>query len=426
MGIETFIAWFVARSSKACFTFEEESSVDCPAAPGRPIHLYVHIPFCVQLCPYCSFHRFPFDEHAARAYFTALRRELAIYADQGFRFSSVYVGGGTPTVMMDELIQTIDHMGRLFSPSEISVETNPDRLDRQSLTALAASGVRRVSVGVQSFSDEILRAIGRFEKYGSGSELARRISDVLGVVETLNVDMIYNFPLQDRSMLEKDLATLCEILPEQITFYPLMISRATRKRMEGIMGKVSYAKERRFYSLIMDTLDSRYTPNSAWCFSRGGTPMIDEYVVGGDDYVGAGSGAFGLVNGAIHANTFSLPEYIHSLGMGILPIRHRKVFSAREMARYSFLMNLFGLTLDIRAFRARFGRPIWGVLGPDLLFFSLIGALKISGSRLRLTRRGQYYWVVMMREFFTGVDNFRDQSREAVGISGDPHGSACG
>ena len=254
-----------------------------------------------------------------RVYFKALRKELAIYADMGFRFSSVYVGGGTPTVLMDELFETMGLIETLFRPGEISVETNPDRLERDQITSLANAGVRRISVGIQSFSDKILKAIGRYEKYGSGAELARKVFDALGSVETLNVDMIYNFPIQDSSMLEHDLATLLKILPDQVTFYPLMISQATHKQMESIMGGVSPGKEKVFYNMITSTLEPLYQPNSAWCFSRGGSLMIDEYVVGGEEYVGAGSGAFGLVGGAIYANTFSLGEYVRSLESGRLP-----------------------------------------------------------------------------------------------------------
>ena len=376
----------------------------------------MHIPFCVQLCPYCSFHRYPFEEDAVRAYFKALRKELMIYADMGFRFSSVYVGGGTPTVLMDELFETIGLIETLFKPGEISVETNPDRLERDQITSLANAGVRRVSVGIQSFSDEILKAIGRYEKYGSGAELARKVFDALGSVETLNVDMIYNFPIQNSCMLEHDLATLLKILPDQVTFYPLMISQATHKQMKSIMGGVSPGKEKVFYHMITSTLEPLYQPNSAWCFSRGGSPMIDEYVVGGEEYVGAGSGAFGLVGGAIYANTFSLGEYVRSLESGRLPIRHRKVFSLHEMARYSLLMNLFGLKLDLGLFKQRFGHSIWCLLGPEIFFFMLTGAISIAPSQLRLTSRGRYYWVIMMREFFTGVDNFRDASREGAGL----------
>ena len=281
VSLDNFIAWFVRMSSKACFSFDAGRSAFIPIAPSQPIHLYIHIPFCVQLCPYCSFHRFSFEEGAAREYFLALRQELQLYANKDFRFSSVYIGGGTPTVLMDELFITIGLINTLFSPSEISVETNPDRLDKGLLASLADAGVRRVSVGIQSFSDDILKAIGRYEKYGSGQELAHKVAEAIGFVETLNVDMIYNFPIQDSSMLEHDLKTLLKILPDQVTFYPLMISQATRTQMEGIMGSVSPEMGRSFYAMITSALESVYTPNSAWCFSRGGAPMIDEYVVGG-------------------------------------------------------------------------------------------------------------------------------------------------
>jgi coproporphyrinogen III oxidase-like Fe-S oxidoreductase len=86
------------------------------------------------------------------------------------------------------------------------------------------------------------------------------------------------------------------------------------------------------------------------------------------------------------------------------------------MARYRLLMTLFGLKLDLNSFRQRFGHSVWRVLAPEILFFILTGALRITPGQISLTRRGRYYWVIMMREFFTGVDNFRDASREAVDL----------
>jgi coproporphyrinogen III oxidase-like Fe-S oxidoreductase len=414
MAIDRFIAWFVRKSSSQCFAFEEGAPVRPPVAPAQPIHLYIHIPFCTQLCPYCSFHRYTFEESAARAYFASLRQELKLYAEFGFRFSAVYIGGGTPTVLMDELFRTLDLIGTLFSPGEISVETNPDRLDKETLSSLAKSGVRRVSVGIQSFHDDILQAIGRYEKYGNGSILAHKLTEVKGIVETLNVDMIYNFPIQSATMLEHDLNILLSIAPDQITFYPLMISTSTRKRMEMIMGGGS-GEEKLFYQRISTMLEPTYGPNSAWCFSRNGSAMIDEYIVGGEEYIGAGSGAFGLVGGAIYANTFSLDDYIQALRRRELPLKSQRLFSIKEMARYSFLMNLFGLKLDLEAFKRQYGCSIWRLLGPECLFFLMIGALRMTSSTFELTEKGRYYWVVMMKEFFIGVDNFRDMSRKAIG-----------
>ena len=417
MVIESFIAQCVRAASRRYFAFDGDHRPAPPPAPSGPIHLYVHIPFCAELCPYCSFHRVLFREELAREYFRALKREIGMYRDRGFSFSGVYIGGGTPTILLDELEDLLALIRHDFSPGEISVETNPDRLDAQTLGLLADAGVDRVSVGIQTFSDPLLKSIGRYAKYGSGEVLKDRLFKARGKVRTLNADMIYNFPTQSRSMIEHDLAVLSEVSPDQITFYPLMISDATRGKMSDLMGRVSYRKEKHFYSLISAHLAQSYSPGSAWCFSKRGGSMIDEYVVTSSEYAGAGSGAFGLVGGGIYANTFSLSSYIERIGKGEFPLFARRLFSVRELSRYAFLMGLFGLRLDPGDFRKRFGSPLWWLLGPELLFFFLAGAVRFDKGRIELTHRGRYYWVVMMREFFTGVDNFRDLSREAAGIA---------
>ena len=416
MLIEKFIASYMKYKTSDYFAFEHRGDIDSPMPPDEPIHLYIHIPFCTQLCPYCSFHRVAFVEDCARQYFQALKKEIMMYHDLGFRFNGVYIGGGTPTILMDELLETLALVHRLFSPSEISIETNPDRLDRDTLSSLAESGVKRVSVGVQSFNDDILKSIGRYEKYGSASALQERLLNAQGYVDTLNVDMIYNFPIQSAAMFAQDLEVLRTIRPDQITFYPLMISDATRGKMEHLMGRVSYKKEKLFYQMMTSHLEGLYEPSSAWCFSRKGVSMIDEYIVASNEYVGVGSGAFGLTGGTIYANTFSLERYMKRISSGVLPLYAKKVFSTKEMARYTFLMELFGLSLDVGAFSKKFGSHIFSVLALECLFFLGIGGVRIHAGNIQLTRRGQYYWVTMMREFFTGVDNFRDISREAAGI----------
>ncbi len=417
MLIENFIAWFLRRTSGRYFSFGDDGRIEAPQPPAEAVQLYVHIPFCTRLCPYCSFHRVAFEEDLTRRYFKALRRELELYHEKGFKFSGVYMGGGTPTILLDELSETIELINRLFAPDEISVETNPDRLEKSVLEKLAALGVKRISVGIQTFDDELLKVIGRYDKYGSGAELKERLKAAKGYVQTLNADMIYNFPLQSREMLDADLDILDEIGPDQITFYPLMISDATRKKMEKIMGRHSFAKEKKFYGIISERLKDSYKPGSAWCFSRKGTAMIDEYIVTNNEYVGVGSGAFGLVGDAIYANTFSIEEYIAVLERDELPLKSKKDFTSREILRYTFLMDLFGLKMDRQHFRKRFGRDIWAKLTMEALFFAMIGGIKVGPEYVTLTEKGQYYWVIMMREFFTGVDNFRDLSREVVGIN---------
>jgi len=414
MRLEDFIGWFLRLKAKDYLAFKDFDDIPVPSPPAKDIELYIHVPFCEQLCPYCSFHRFLFRESLAREYFDALRKEIRIYKDLGYKFGGVYVGGGTPTILMDELLKTLELVGDLFSPDEISVETNPDRLQVDILKDLVSLGVKRVSVGIQSFDDDILRKIGRYSKYGSGEELIIKVKDVMGVVKTLNLDMIYNFPGQTRGVLDRDIDIISSMRPDQVTFYPLMISDSTRKTMESLMGEVDYRKEASFYSIIRDRLSSLYEPSTAWCFSKSGSSMIDEYIVKYDQYAGVGSGSFGLVGNSIYSNTFSLEEYIGKLDEGRLPLKTLKVFSPKEMARYFFLMSLFGLRLERDVFRDKFGKDICKMLWPECMFFILSGGIKVKDGRVDLTRRGEYYWVVMMREFFIGVDNFRDQARKSI------------
>ena len=161
--------------------------------PDRSYTLYAHVPFCESLCPYCSFNRFLFDEDSARRYFQRLREEMRMAHRLGYRFSSLYIGGGTPTILVDELAETIDLARELFPLQEVSCETNPNHLTPEIIQKLEGR-VQRLSVGVQSFDDELLKEMGRFWKFGSGEETLARIRAAAPHFPSLNVDMIYNFP----------------------------------------------------------------------------------------------------------------------------------------------------------------------------------------------------------------------------------------
>jgi len=394
-----------------------------PPAPqsGKDYLLYVHIPFCEELCPYCSFNRVPFVRNLASRYFDALRREIRMYRDLGYSFSAVYVGGGTPTVMPAEMAELLQELRRDFPIKEISLETNPNHLRDDIGAILKDGGVNRLSVGVQSFEDELLRKMARYHKYGSGAEIRDRLEHYMGTFDTLNVDMIFNFPTQTREMLERDLAVIKGIDADQVTFYPLMVSTATRRELARIFGAISYRQEKLLYKAILDGLDADYTPGTAWCFSRKKS-MIDEYIVDHDEYVGVGSGSFGYVEGTVLSDTFSIPEYIQSVSEGKLPLKARKRFSERDRIQYDFVMKLFSTSLDISRAEEKFGGRFLRSLWKEVNFFSTVGALVKDGSTFRLTRKGLYLWVIMMREFFTGVNNFRDVSRAVVDGRDFSHG----
>ena len=373
--------------------------------PDKEYLIYIHVPFCETLCPYCSFHRIELDTELCRAYFDALRTEIRMYVDRGFRFAAAYIGGGTPTVLPDEIAALLDDLKRKYLVKEISLETNPNHLNDEVIGMLKSHGVNRLSVGVQTFEDSLLKEMGRFQKYGSGAEIRERITRYRETFDTLNVDMIFNFPTQTREMLHRDLQAIKEIQADQVTFYPLMVSDSTRGRLSDLFGPISLRKEKLFYQRILDGLGDSYTCGTAWCFSRKKS-MIDEYIVDYDEYVGAGSGAFGYVNGTVFSDTFSIRRYIDEVNRGRFPLQALKEFSQKERVAYDFVMKLFGTSLDVGKAEAKFQGAFRRNLMKELALFRLIGAVTEENGSIRLTRKGQYIWVVIMREFFIAVNNF--------------------
>jgi menaquinone C8-methyltransferase len=277
--------------------------------------LYAHVPFCELLCPYCSFNRFPYRDDAAVAYFRALREEMRMVADLGYRFSAMYVGGGTPTVQIDELVATIDLARALFGIEEVSTETNPNHLHDGVLGPLEGR-VQRLSVGVQSLDDRLLKQMKRHDRYGSAAQILAGIERATGRLPTLNVDMIFNLPSLTDAGLRRDLATLATTGADQITYYPLMVSPSVERPLERALGRVDYRPRG---APVPDDLarPDRHLPADlgVGVLARGGR-LIDEYIVDHDEYVGIGSGSFSYLGGEIYANTFSLSHYRAAIEAG--------------------------------------------------------------------------------------------------------------
>ncbi len=378
---ENLVTCVTRKLAKYYGRFDENvlSEPPQPIQRNTPLMLYLHIPFCEELCTYCSFHRVKFQADLAREYYAALRKEIQMYYQHGgYNFKSLYIGGGTPTILLDELAATIEWVKRFYSIEEISVETNPNHLTNEKLLALKNVGVDRLSVGVQTFDDEILRTTGRYDQYGSGAEIARRLENARGIFKTLNVDMIFNYPNQTNTGLQRDLDLLLKLKVDQVTFYPLMMAETTRGKIERTMGLVSDVRGRSLYGLIIAAMRKDYKLSTAWCFSRESSSMIDEYVVTCEEYAGLGSGAFGYLNGSVYANTFSIPEYIQRIEKVKFAIAASHDYSRISRLLYDFMMQFFGLRIDTHRLRQKHGVAFLA-LYPVMLFFWLIGGIGKCG-----------------------------------------------
>ena len=415
--LDAMIARLAQRQYRRVLNFPETSAgVSLPKpSPGKKYLLYLHIPFCTVLCPFCPFHRVKFRQDSAATYFERLHREIDRVTADGYKFDEAYFGGGTPTVMPGELTATIRILRDRHPIDGVSVETNPDDLQKDLINDLRSVGVNRLSVGVQSFDDELLSEMGRFEKYGSGTTIRQRLLKINHSFDTINVDMIFNLPHQSEASIRRDLDILIDDLGiDQVSFYPLMPAITGKKTLQWSLGRIDRSRERGLYEMIAERmLAAGYERSSAWCFSRK-AGLFDEYIAEREEYVGLGSGSFSYLRGTLFASTFSLNHYCRLAGDGRLGTSGRREMSAQDQMRYYLLMKLFGGSLDRavaeRRFDGRFSRHMW----PLLLALRLIGAITIDADKITLTQRGQYIWIVLMREFFTGVNSLREQMRHHI------------
>ena len=404
-----FAGWMTRREGKNFLKLSDKFPE--PVVPREKIglddwaSLYIHIPFCRTLCPFCCFNRYLFDEVKTRRYFASLKKEVQFYIERGFRFSDFYFGGGTPTVMMDELLDFVDFLKKNFHVRQISMETTHREINPEVIAALKKSGINRLSIGVQSFDNDLLRAMGRL--VGTGEEAREKLQLAQGQFETVNADFIFNFPGQTLAQFEKDIAIFKELGLDQATFYPLMPSPHKKSRLERHFREVNTAHEKEFYDIILRELyRGGYKASTAWCFSRGDR-MIDEYIIDYDDYVGVGAGSVGFLNGDFYVNTFSLEKYDELISHGQLPIVSWRRLSEREHFRYYMLTKLFGMSLDPDKFHQRFNDYVNNKLRLEMTFFKTFGLVKKNKS-IEVTSKGMYTICVMQKEFFAALNTLRE------------------
>lgn len=384
--------------------------------PGHQYLLYAHIPFCKTLCSYCTFHRFLFKEHKAREYFVNLRKEMDYVKALGYDFTSMYIGGGTTTILEDELIRTIEHARTLFPGiKEVSCETDPLQIATPTFRNLKGL-VDRMSIGVQSFNDDILKMTERYDKFGSGALIYERLQEALELFPTTNVDMIFGFRGQDLEMLQRDMDLLVELNPRQITTYPLMVTSQTRKSVKQTIAAkgIELADQ---YAVIMNTLGNHYRQLTSWTFGRTHDEGFDEYVVDHDEYLGVGSGAFSFLGSSLYVNTFSLRRYNERIKEGKTGVERRRQFDKHAVLQYRLLLGLFSARLSRKYFREVHGVDLDKALFKEMLGLRITGAIKDNPEdpdNLIVTDAGKFLGLVMMKAFYSGMDNVRAELRKPL------------
>ena len=209
--------------------------------PQWPQHLispglYLHVPFCKNLCPYCPYNRIEYEESLFAKYELAVKQEIDLYAPylKGMSFTSLYVGGGTPTVNWPGLVSILDHLNnRLGNVSHICVELHPANMDEDCLIALKDAGITMLSIGVESASDGRLQQIKRSHNSQTALQAVERALRI--GFESVNVDLMFALPDQTLAEWQSDVRTIVDLGIDQLSTYPMFsFPYSDLGKMQGI------------------------------------------------------------------------------------------------------------------------------------------------------------------------------------------------
>ena len=354
--------------------------------------LYIHFPFCVQKCNYCAFLSFNADESVRRDYANALMREIEL-AGQRYsgQISTIYFGGGTPSIMdvslMSLIMKAIKRNFDVLPEAEITIEANPgtlgikDRVVRAKLIAYRSMGINRLSMGVQSMDNNRLHMLGRIhtaENVVRDVAIARELG-----FSNINLDLIFSVPGETTEEALEDARKIIDLGPEHISCYSLQLEEGTpfyEMAEQGRISEVPDEEDRETYHRITDLLrESGYEHYEISNFARmddgmttgGRAPgfVSDRDEAGGaggtdrspfrsqhnslywnlDNYIGLGLGASGFMGGIRYRKTDDIEEYMRILADGQLPVMEEKInspFDNISEAVFTGLRRREGITYE--------------------------------------------------------------------------------
>lgn len=360
-----------------------------------PLGIYVHIPFCSSICNYCNFNRGLLDSDLKARYVEALLQEIAS-APSGTRADTIFFGGGTPSLLeADEIASIVDAVRarvELDPGSEITLETNPETVDRGKLERFRAAGVNRLSFGVQSFRDAELKRLGRIHS-AERARVAVREARAAGF-DNVSLDLMMWLPGQAVNDWLANVDALIAADPEHASLYLLELYPNAPLKEDMARSGWSLAPDddaAEMYERGMEKLESagfhQYEISNVARPGRESRHNLKYWTDG--EWLAFGCGAHGTFRGERWKNVSATEEYVSRVTGGRTAIAERRPLSAEvrlEEALFTGLRLTAGLDLD--RFARRYGVDVWGRFGDRLQPFVEAGWLVHGSGRLRLTRAG--------------------------------------
>lgn len=388
----------------------------------EPLSIYVHIPFCRARCPYCDFNTYAGLEALIPRYLQALAAEAELWSQAlaeaalDFRVGTVFLGGGTPSILypsqIGSMLTTLKELFALTSNAEISMEANPGTVSASSLREFRRHGINRLSLGVQSFDDRLLKVLGR-QHSAAQAQAAYRWARRAGF-SNVNLDLIYGIPTQSLVDWSAELQKAVSLEPEHLSLYPLTVEEGTLIAQwvaEGRMASPDPDLAAAMYEMAEEWLEQagyRHYEISNW--ARPGMECAHNLVYWRNQpYLGLGAGAHSLLEGCRFSNARLPQAYIDRLLSAepslrlatpptaaealwqFIPWQHSPIEAIEPLSPQLRLAEtlIMGLRLEEGVVLQRLGLPLPPHYEPAITDLMDIGLLARENSVLRLTARGR-------------------------------------
>lgn len=362
---------------------------------------YIHIPFCEHICYYCDFNKYfiqyqPVDDYL-QALETEIQTTMANHSAQ--QVETVYIGGGTPSALnvkqLQFLMDIVKNAFNTRSLKEWTVEVNPENFTAEKLRVLKNAGVTRLSVGVQTFNDELLASIGRAhtaKQAVDGIELARKEG-----FDNLSVDLMFGLPHQSADDLETSLEAILKIAPEHVSIYSLQIEPKTiffnRMRKGKMKNLPSEDLEADMYETIIRRLEQaglyQYEISN---FAKPGAESAHNLIYWDNDaYFGFGAGAHGYVDGVRTVNAGPVSTYLRLVKENGTSKQHEQPVTVNEQIEEEMFLGLRKTAgINKTAFIQKYNQPMDAFYKKEIEDLKSRGLLTENEQSLVLTKKGLF------------------------------------
>ena len=380
--------------------------------------IYIHIPFCKQKCYYCDFISFVDKQEYIDKYIESLKRELDSYELNKYNITTIYVGGGTPSVIPSKNIkdllynikEKIKENKTNWEDIEITLEVNPGTVDRKKLEEYKKAGVNRLSIGLQSANNKLLKEIGRihtFEEFLKTYNIAKQVG-----FKNINMDLMIGLPNQTIEDVKQSLTQIIKLNPTHVSVYSLIVEENTKMEKMINSNKLKLPNEeleRQMYWYVKNTLElNKYNHYEISNFSKKGKESKHNLNCWEQkEYIGLGVAAYSYLNNIRYGNTSSLEKYIE-----IKKFIDKKELEEEEIRIIDEIQNLddrkkeymlLGLRkiegVSIQKFKEKYiDNPIF-LFRKELEKLVNEKLLVIDGDNIKLTNKGLDFANIVWEEF---------------------------